>query len=100
MLKHFLIEVIYTVPFEQLAETVGEHRAFLQGGFDRGLLLLSGPKNPRTGGIVIARAPSQADLELFFTQDPYRLKGLAEYRYTEFTPVKNQPFLKDWLEGE
>jgi uncharacterized protein YciI len=48
--------------------------------------------------MVIARAPSQEDLEQFFTQDPYQIKGLAEYRIIEFTPVKNQPFLKDWLD--
>jgi uncharacterized protein YciI len=97
-MRHFVIEVTYKIPVEQLGDTIAEHRSFLQEGFDRGWLLLSGPKVPRTGGMVIARAPSQEDLEQFFTQDPYQIKGLAEYRIIEFTPVKNQPFLKDWLD--
>lgn len=96
-MKHFLVELHYLVPAEQLAETVTEHRAFLQTGYERGWLLISGPQVPRVGGVVVARAPSLADLESFFSADPYQTKGLATYRFVEFDPVKRQPFLEDWV---
>ena len=96
-MKHFLVEIHYLVPAEQLADTVVEHRAFLQTGYDQGILLLSGPQIPRTGGIVIARASSLEALQLFFSNDPYQVKELASYRWVEFQPVKHQLFLSDWV---
>ena len=98
-MKHFVVEITYRVPAESLGETLTAHRAFLQTGYDRGLLLLSGPQNPKTGGIVIARAESAADIQEFFTHDPYRLQGYADYRFVEFDPVKRQPFMENWVNG-
>jgi uncharacterized protein YciI len=96
-MKHFIVEITYTAPFEQLSETVPEHRAFLQTGYDSGWLLCSGPQVPKTGGIVVARAPSLKEIESFFTNDPYQQKGMATYRFCEFEPVKRQSFLEDWV---
>ena len=39
-----------------LAEIRPLHRAFLKRGYEQGLLLCSGPMNPLTGGMVVARA--------------------------------------------
>ncbi len=49
-MKHFLVDIHYLVPVEQLADILPDHRAFLQTGYTLGLLLFSGPKEPRTGG--------------------------------------------------
>lgn len=96
-MKHFLVEITYLVPAEELNEILSSHRAFLQTGYEKGWLLLSGPKVPRVGGVVIARAPTLEDLQAFFANDPYRLNHLAEYRYAEFNPVKHQAILDDWV---
>jgi len=98
-MKHFMIDIQYKRPVEELAEILPLHRAFLQMGYDAGLLLFSGPKNPKTGGIVIARAESLQAIQAFFAQDPYLLNQAAEYTYVEFEPVKHQEFLKDWVTG-
>jgi len=99
-MKHFLVEVNYAVPLEQIDAVLAEHRAFLQTGYDRGLLLMSGPLNPRSGGRVVARAESLEEIQAFFAQDPYNLKGLATYAFYEFEPVKRQPFMEDWVKGK
>jgi uncharacterized protein YciI len=96
-MKHFLVFINYKVPVEQLGETVQRHRDFLQTGYDRGWLLMSGPRNPKTGGIVVARAPSQADLVVFFKYDPYKILNLADHEFLEFDPVKHQHWLADWI---
>ncbi len=98
-MKHFVIDLHYIVPMDRIEAAVQEHRAFLQTGYDQGLLLCSGPKTPRTGGVIIARAPSLAHLQAFCSEDPFLKQGLAEYRYTEFTPVKRQHFLEGWANG-
>jgi uncharacterized protein YciI len=98
-LSHFLIEITYKVPTEKLDEFVALHRSFLQTGYDSGLLLCSGPQEPRVGGIVLARAESKQVLIEFFANDPYQKNEIADYRFVEFNPVKFQGFLQDWVEG-
>ena len=98
-MKHFLVDIHYTAPIEEIEKTVQEHRKFLQTGYEKGMLLCSGPKNSKTGGIVIARAVSEDSLKVFFADDPYKLKNLVEYTFTEFNPVKHQNFLVKWIEG-
>ena len=98
-MKHFIIEITYTVPAERLAEIVPEHRTFLQTGYECGWLLMSGPQAPRTGGIVVGRAPSLGAIQRFFQDDPYRKKDAATYRFVEFEPVKLQEWMKEWVSG-
>ncbi len=95
--KFFIIEVTYRIPADQLGETLTEHRAFLQTGYDQGWLLLSGPQVPRTGGMIVGRAPSREAMEDYFARDPYRVKGLADYRIVEFEPVKRAALMEDWV---
>jgi uncharacterized protein YciI len=96
-MKHCMVEITYTAPLEKIDEVLPEHRAYLQLGYDSGMLLCSGPMTPRTGGVVLARAESIDDVKAYFAADPYRMRGMAEYRFVEFSPVKHQPFLKEWV---
>src|SRR4051812_9662755 len=99
-MRHFLVEITYTVPFEQVSETLADHRAYLRIGYDREMLLMSGGQVPRTGGIVVARAESREEVEAFFADDPYRHAGVATHRIVEFSPGLHQPFLEDWIAGK
>lgn len=96
-MRHFIVEITYRVPFEQLEPFVPSHRAFLASGYDRGWLLCSGPQAPRRGGIVVARAPSEASLRQYFADDPYARRELADHRIIEFEPVLHQAFLEEWV---
>lgn len=98
-MKHFLIEITYLAPIEAIDAALTDHRAFLQVGYDEGLLLCSGPLEPRTGGILIARAENKAAIEAFLRNDPFKLRNMAGYRIAEFNPVKHQPWLGDWVAG-
>lgn len=97
--RHFIVSLGFKIPFEQFGDAVPRHRAFLQEGYDQGLLLMSGPREPRTGGVVLARADSLEALQTFFSHDPYLLEGLAEHVFQEFLPVKHQAFLEEWIQG-
>jgi uncharacterized protein YciI len=99
-MKHFIIDIIFKVPFEKVEPIVPEHRAFLQIGYNKGLLLFSGPKIPREGGIVAARAESFEEIKAFFENDPYALNNVADHKIIEFNPVKFQEFAKNWVEGK
>lgn len=97
-MKHYIIEITYKVPFEKLQNILPAHRAFLDDGYSKGLLLMSGPQYPKTGGIVIARANDAEEIKKYFSLDPYHTEGVAEHRFIEFTPVKNSELIKNWIE--
>ena len=96
-MKYFLVELTYTVPLPQIEAATPAHREFLQNGYDRGLLLCSGPKVPRTGGVVLARAESLEAAQEFFTSDPFQKGHLADYRFIEFNPVKRAICAEEWF---
>ena len=95
----YLVELRFLKPFESFGDVVGQHRSFLQGGYDQGLLLLSGPRADKQGGIVIARADDEQTLERYFAADPYRQAGLAEHRIVPFSAAKYAPFVEEWIRG-
>jgi uncharacterized protein YciI len=99
-MQHFMVEITYTIPISELGDSqINEHRQFLQTGYERGLLLMSGPQFPPLGGIVVGRAESLDTLQQFFQDDPYFKRGLATYRFVEFRPVKHAGFLADRVNG-
>jgi uncharacterized protein YciI len=97
-MKHFIIEITYTVPVENISTITPLHREFLKKGYDTGWLLMSGPQTPRLGGIVVARAPSLEDIQIFFQNDPYNINGMATYRFIEFEPVLHASLIESWFE--
>ena len=95
-MRHFIIELTYTVPFEALADTLPAHRAFLQPAYGRELVLFSGPQLPKVGGIIVMRMESMEEVKSFFANDPFYMRGLATYRFIEIDIVKRQPFMDCW----
>lgn len=87
----FVVDLRYLVPFDQVEPVVAAHMAFVKAQYDAGVFLLSGPKVPRTGGIVLALAESKAALEAILAADPFLTEGVAECLLTEFRPTNRAP---------
>lgn len=99
-MRHFVVEIIYTCPFEQFGPLVDEHRAYLKTGYQKGLLLISGPQEPRVGGILVMRADSHAAIQSFCAHDPYAVQNVARHRIIEFNPKSHIPELTAWVNLE
>lgn len=96
-MRHFIVAINYSAAFTEIEPIVPSHRQHIQAAVDAGIILLSGPRVPRTGGMVIARAESESVIQNMIDQDPYKIAGVAEYQVIEFTPGRHQPFLDDWI---
>lgn len=94
--KHFVIASDYLAPLTEIDRLLAEHRAHLGTGYTRGLLLASGPQNPRIGGMILARAHERAELERFLADDPFQKAGIARYHLVEFDPVKQSDLFASW----
>ena len=96
-MKHIIVTLKYLVPIEEIDKYLIEHRSFLDSGYEKKILMASGPQNPREGGVLIARAISIEEVKEYCKSDPFSIHKLAEYTFTEFIPVKYQKEFKDWF---
>lgn len=94
-MRHFLIDIVYRVPLDTIAQYIPLHRVFLNEGYKRGVFLYSGPKIPKTGGIILARDVSVISILNLCKQDP--LFSFADYSVTEFEPLWYQVCLTKWI---
>jgi uncharacterized protein YciI len=82
-----IIELTYQKPLAEIEAHIVAHREWLEKYYQKGLLLASGPKQPRDGGIIIALMDREAAHQ-WIMEDPFHQHGLAQYKITEFVPVK------------
>jgi uncharacterized protein YciI len=97
-MKYFIVEITYRVPWKQMEAEILEHRKLLDAGIAEGWVLAAGPREPRIGGMAIVKANSIDELVKFFNNGPYIQKELADYKFTEFKPLKMQPEFIQWQE--
>lgn len=88
MKKIFVIDLKYLKPTEEVDKFLVPHREYLDGAVASGNLLMSGRKEPLTGGMIISTFDSVWDAKEFMEKDPFIINRVAEYKITEFTPVK------------
>lgn len=84
----FVVLLKYPESLEQIDAHLIAHREFLDEGYRKNYFVTSGPRVPRTGGIIISQLTDRTQLENILNNDPFKIHGLAEYEIIEFTPIK------------
>jgi len=64
------------------------HNAWIKGGFDEGIFLLSGSIQPSAGGAVLAHNTSRADLETRIQEDPFVAEDVVTADILEIAPSR------------
>ncbi|MBY4675334.1 YciI family protein [Marinobacterium arenosum] len=95
----FLLLLNYVKPLSEVDRFVGEHREFLERYYASGHFLLSGRKEPRSGGVILARADNRQAIEQIVRQDPFSREGIAEYQIVEWLPSMSAPELAQLKDG-
>lgn len=83
----FIVSLNYTKALDAVDALLDSHRAYLKTYFDCGVFVLAGPKQPRNGGVIIAQAPTRAELQAILEQDPFFIGGVADYAVIEVKPT-------------
>jgi uncharacterized protein YciI len=81
--------VRYRKPLEDVLKVVDEHRAYLKDLKSKGVLLVSGPLDPRYGGALLLRLPDGSeDAALLAVRDgdPFVKRGVAQYELLPWAP--------------
>jgi len=87
----FVIHVRYVRPLAEVDAHVEAHRAWLDEHYRQGHFLMSGPLEPREGGVIIAYGRAREDVESWLPRDPFARAGVAEYEILEFRPARVHP---------
>ena len=85
-----LVLIRYRRPIEDVLPATPDHRSYLNTLKDRGVLLASGPFDPRVGGALLLRLPEEnitAALDRIRDDDPYWQRGLANYELLPWAPT-------------
>ncbi len=80
----------YRKPLDEVLRFVEDHRAYLRDLKARGVLLASGPFEPRYGGALLLRVPDAgADAALLAVRDgdPFVKQAVAQYELLPWVPV-------------
>lgn len=85
-----LAVLTYLKPLDEILVHLEAHRAYLRGLEASGLLLASGPFEPRSGGALLLRLPDAdpaSALAGVRDGDPFTTLGLVSYELRQWNPV-------------
>lgn len=87
----YLILLTYIRPADEVAAARPAHREYLDRCYAQGKLVCSGPRDPATGGVILARVDTEEEAQKIIADDPFFVDGVATYEAIRFQPVKYDP---------
>jgi uncharacterized protein YciI len=87
----YIILLTYVRPIAEIEPHLAAHRDFLDRHYAAGDLVCSGPRDPRTGGVILARFESDDEVQRFIASDPFYGANVAEYQTIRFNPTRFDP---------
>ncbi|HTF80194.1 MAG TPA: YciI family protein [Cytophagales bacterium] len=83
-----ILILTYKKSIEEVEKHLTEHNAFLDKYYALGQFMCSGPKNPRTGGVILAQQLTKAELLEIIKEDPFVEHDIVDFEIVEFIPTK------------
>jgi uncharacterized protein YciI len=80
----FVLLLTYVKPLPEVDALMREHVAWLGEQYDAGRFLVSGRRNPRTGGVILARGDDREEIEAIAASDPFVSGGVATFEVIQF----------------
>ena len=90
----YLMISTYRVPLDEVDKARDDHMRFLDGLESQGLVVSAGRQNPPKGGVVLFNVDTEEEAWALIADDPYVLRGLAEYEARGWTPTRG--VLANW----
>jgi uncharacterized protein YciI len=84
----FVISLKYICDISEIEKYLPEHIEYLERHYEAGHFIASGRKVPRTGGVILAVAETEEEIDKILSEDPFKVHNLAEYEVTQFIPTK------------
>lgn len=95
----FVIDLEYLTGLDEVDRHLADHREFLTRNYAAGTFLASGRKDPRTGGVILAKG-DRATIKEVVATDPFYRHGVARYTITAFVPTMTADGLAQLLSDD
>lgn len=92
-----ILSLTYTAEMSEVDRHIEPHMDWVKDGYDRGIFLASGRKNPRTGGVIFARGP-RAEIDAIVAADPFTVHGVAKYEVIEIAVTRTAAGLEGLMQ--
>jgi len=89
----FLILLTYKKPLSEIDKLIPAHMAWVAEHYATGEFLLSGRKEPRAGGVILANTRSRSRAEEIAHSDPFVRHDAANCEIVEFIASTAAPAL-------
>ena len=96
-MHYYVLNLIYIRPLAEVEAILDAHSRYIESGYQRGAFLLSGRKDPWTGGIIFAQAASRDNLEGIIAEDPFLTAPVARYESLNSIPREQALIWHQWL---
>lgn len=93
----YIAVLSYVKPLSEVDALLPAHVEWLRKGYDDGIFILSGRRNPRTGGVILARGSSIEEIQARMKEDPLQHQGLATLEIMPFEPTMSAEDLQHLL---
>lgn len=90
----YLMISTYRAPLDEVDAARDDHLRYLDELERRGLVVSAGRQNPPTGGVILFNVDSEEEARALLNDDPYILRGLADYEARGWTPTRG--VLANW----
>lgn len=87
----YLAILRYKVPREEVEPYIPEHISFLEEGYAKGNLIVSGCMLTNKGEMVLSPLTRRGDFDDFLSHDPFMKSGLVDYEIIAFNPSHFHP---------
>lgn len=84
----FLLLSRYVKSTEEIDRVLPAHREFLDRYYKSGLFIVSGPQEPRVGGVIVTADVPREVIDAALAEDPFIREGISEYEIIEFRITK------------
>lgn len=93
----YVVTLTYIAPIEKIEAHLGSHKDWLVQHIQAGRILLAGPMEPSTGGIVLVHCADKAELDAILEPDSFYEHKLVAYDVRAFSPaLRAEPFPAQW----
>jgi len=83
----FVIVLSYKTSLDEVDKFLPGHLLYLKKNQQNGHFICSGPRNPRTGGVILCRAEKEEEVRNIVIEDPFITNGVADYEVINFRSV-------------
>lgn len=92
----YVVLSTYTAPLEEIDFVLPDHSEWLAKHYEAGDFLMSGRREPRVGGVIIARPMLRGKLDAILATDPFAYKHMVHYEVIEFSATRTAKEL-NWI---